>query len=205
MSIVNFAPAFTLEQAGHLAKEFYGLDGEVEGLPSERDQNFLIRCGSGERFVLKIANATEQFAMLEAQNRVMAHVARFESLLPNIVSSLRREEIETVFAQDGSSHFMRLVTYLPGRPMGTVKRHTPGLLFDLGQKLGRLDQVLQEFDHPALHRDFYWDFSNGLNIIRKNLELVKDTELSRMVDELTVKFENVNGSLITGLKKERYL
>ena len=201
MSIVKFAPAFTLEQAGHLAKEFYGLGGEVKGLPSERDQNFLIHSGSGEQFVLKIANTTEQSAILEAQNQVMAHVARYESFLPRIVTSLRGEEIETVSAPDGSSHYVRLVTYLPGTPMGAVKRHTPGMLFDLGQKLGRLDQVLQDFDHPALHRDFYWDFSNGLNIIGKNSVLIKDPELRSMVVDLTVKFESFTAPCLSELRK----
>jgi 4-aminobutyrate aminotransferase-like enzyme/Ser/Thr protein kinase RdoA (MazF antagonist) len=201
MSIVNFAPAFSLEQASRLVKEFYGLNGEVERLPSERDQNFRIHWESGEQFVLKITNSTELLAMLEAQNQVMAHVARSESFLPHIVTSRRGEEIETISGQDGSSHFMRLVTYLPGKPMGTVKRHTPGLLFDLGQKLGRLDQVLQEFDHPALHRDFYWDFSNGLNIVKKNISLVKDPELHSMVNELSGNFEKLTAPLLTGLRK----
>ncbi len=201
MSIVNFAPVFTLEQAGSLVKELYGLDGEVKRLPSERDQNFLVHSGSGEQFVLKIANAMEQSAMLEAQNQVMAHVARYESLLPRVVTSLRGEEIETVSAQDGSSHFVRLVTYLPGKPMGAVKRHTPGLLFDLGQKLGRLDQLLQGFDHPVLHRDFYWDFSNGLNIVRKNSRLITDPKLRLLVESLTVKFESFAAPCLPQLRK----
>ena len=200
MSIVNFAPMFKLEQARHLAKELYGVDGVVEGLPSERDQNFLIQCESGEKFVLKIANATEELAILEAQNQVMEHVATFEQLLPNIVSSLHGERVEMISAQDGSSYLVRLVTFLPGIPMGSVKRHTPGLLFELGQKLGRLDLALQEFDHPALHRDFYWDFANGFKVVRKNLKLVKDSELRGMVDDLTEKYGKFTVPILQNLR-----
>jgi 4-aminobutyrate aminotransferase-like enzyme/Ser/Thr protein kinase RdoA (MazF antagonist) len=201
MSVVNFAPAFNLEQAGLLAKELYGLDGAVATLPSERDQNFLIRCKSGERFVLKIANAIDEFAILEAQNQVMRHVARYENLLPNIVSSLRGEQIETAVASGGGTHFVRLVTYLPGTPMGTVKRHGPELMFDLGQKLGRFDQALQRFDHPALHRDFYWDFANGLRIIRENLKLVKDQKLRNVVEALTENFVKSTDPLLPELRR----
>jgi 4-aminobutyrate aminotransferase-like enzyme/Ser/Thr protein kinase RdoA (MazF antagonist) len=201
MSIVNYAPVFTLEQARRLTKELYGLDGEVQQLPSERDQNFLIRSDLGEHFILKIANAREELAMLEAQNQVMEHVARREHLFPNTMASLRGKKIEAVSTSDGGNHFARLVTYLPGMPMADVKRHTPELLFDLGLKLGRLDLALQDFDHPALHRDFYWDFSNGLRIVKENLKLVKDLELRNMVDELTARFEKITGPLVSNLRR----
>jgi 4-aminobutyrate aminotransferase-like enzyme/Ser/Thr protein kinase RdoA (MazF antagonist) len=201
MSLVKYAPAFALEQARHLVKELYGLDGEVEQLPSERDQNFLIHSKANEKFVLKIANGMEELALLEAQNKVMEHITRHQLLFPNIVSSLHGKKIETVSASDGHLHFVRLVTYLPGVPMGSVKRHTFELLFDLGRKLGGLDLALQDFDHPALHRDFYWDFSNGPKIIRKNLRLVKDQELRRMVDNLITKFEILTAPIVPNLRK----
>ena len=44
-------------------------------LPSERDQNFRIDAPDGRRFVLKIANAHEDVAMLDAENAAMEHVA----------------------------------------------------------------------------------------------------------------------------------
>ena len=39
-----------------LAREQFGLRAEAEALPSERDQNFVLRRDDGRRFVLKIAN-----------------------------------------------------------------------------------------------------------------------------------------------------
>jgi len=201
MSIVNFAPAFALEDARRMVKDLYSLNGVLEQLPSERDQNFLVTTESGERYVLKIANSTEDYAMLEAQNQAMDHVAKHEQLLPLIVRSQKGEKIETIRAMDGGTHFVRLVTYLPGIPMGNVKRHTPELLFDLGQKLARLNQALLGFDHPALHRDFYWDFANGVHVITKNINLVYDKELRRMVTSLTECIEKITAPLLPGLRK----
>jgi 4-aminobutyrate aminotransferase-like enzyme/Ser/Thr protein kinase RdoA (MazF antagonist) len=201
MSIVNYAPVFTLGQARHLVNELYGLDGEVEQLPSERDQNFLLHCKSGEKFVLKIANATEDLALLEAQAQCMEYMARHEHLFPNVVLSLRGEKIETVSVPHKSPHYVRLLTYLPGRPLGSVKRHTSELLFDLGQKLGRMDLALQDFDHPGLHRDFYWDFAHGLKVIGKNRKLVKEQELRKMLDDLTARFEKFTAPLLPDLRK----
>ncbi|MGE5464077.1 MAG: phosphotransferase, partial [Syntrophothermus sp.] len=201
MSIVKFAPAFTLEDARQIVKELYGPEGQVEALPSERDQNFVVTCESGKKYVLKIANSTEEKDLLEAQNQVMEHMAQIENLLPNIVPSQKGHKIESIKGQNGSVHFLRLVTYLPGTPMGNVKRHTPQLLFDLGQKLARFDHALQGFDHPALHRDFYWDFANGLKIVGKNINLVQDGELRSLLESLTANFEKFTLPLLSGLKK----
>ena len=54
---VQKAPRISRHNAERIANEFYGLDVSAERLPSERDQNFLLRAPSGGQFVLKIANA----------------------------------------------------------------------------------------------------------------------------------------------------
>ena len=48
MSIVQYAPKLTLTDAAQLAEKLYGLTGEVASLPSERDQNFLMKPSAGE-------------------------------------------------------------------------------------------------------------------------------------------------------------
>jgi len=200
MSVVKHAPMFALADAARLAKELYGLSGSVDVLPSERDQNFLLTV-SDERYVLKIANATEEYAMLDAQNQMMAHVAEFGNLFPKVIASLRGENIETVSGQDGRNHFVRLVTYLNGTPLGNVKRHSSELMLDLGRRLGELDKALQGFEHPALHRNFHWDFANGLDIVKKNLKLVRDKKMRAMVSTLTNNFEKFTAPLLPRLRK----
>ena len=74
MALLQQAPRLSVEAAADIVRELYALPGSASPLPSERDQNFLIAAGA-DRFVLKIANATEERTMLEAQNAAMAHVA----------------------------------------------------------------------------------------------------------------------------------
>ena len=80
------APRFDVAGAARLARELYGLDSTASPLPSERDQNFLLVTTAGDRFVLKIANATEALEMLDAQNAAMEHVAGL-GLCPRVVAS----------------------------------------------------------------------------------------------------------------------
>jgi len=198
MSVVKFAPMLGVKEAERLAKELYGLGGTLHQLPSERDQNFLMSTDEAW-YVLKIANSLEKWELLDAQNQVMEHVAGLE-LLPKVVKSLRGEKIE-IASVNYTNHFVRLVTYLEGTPMGNVKRHSSEMMFDLGQKLGRLDAALQDFDHLALHRDFHWDFANGLEIVRKNVKLIRDKKLSAMVLALTANFEKFALPLLPRLRR----
>ncbi len=62
-------------------------------LPSERDQNFLLSTASGERFVLKIANAGEERGMLETQNRVMRHLEKKLFFCPRVLVAQNNEFI----------------------------------------------------------------------------------------------------------------
>jgi 4-aminobutyrate aminotransferase-like enzyme/Ser/Thr protein kinase RdoA (MazF antagonist) len=183
-----------------LAQEIYGLQASATPLPSERDQNFLLQTPSGERFVLKIANALEERAMLEAQQQAMTHLAQHASLCPRIVPTRSGEAMAEIQSASGASHLVRLVTYLPGVPFGSLRRHSPELLRDLGHCLGRLDHALANFDHPALHRDFHWDFANGLAVIHEYAGLIADAEMRELVGQLAADFERRVAPLLPGLR-----
>lgn len=158
MQLLSHTPVFDVESASRIAKELFGVCARASVLPSERDQNFLLDA-AGERFVLKIANATESRAFLEAQNAVLEHLGTRISFCPRVVPALNGELINTE-----AGHLVRLVTYLEGMPLAKMT-HTPELLRDFGEKLGKLDRALADFDHPAVHRDFHWDLANGNRVV----------------------------------------
>ena len=65
------APRLSREEALALVTTYYGIEGDGKPLPSERDQNYLLQTATGERFVLKIANSSDDRALLEAQNAAL--------------------------------------------------------------------------------------------------------------------------------------
>jgi Ser/Thr protein kinase RdoA (MazF antagonist) len=146
-------------------------------LPSERDQNFLMVDDSGQQVVLKIANRLESRSFLEAQNCVLDYLAERVPFCQRVIGEIGEFE----------GQFVRVVTYLPGVPLAEIKPHTPGLLQDLGQKLGQLSRALADFDHPAVHRDFHWDLANGNRIVNEYAPLIEDADLRKLV--LKCRFE----------------
>ncbi|GAB4505698.1 MAG: aminotransferase class III-fold pyridoxal phosphate-dependent enzyme [Anaerolineales bacterium] len=201
MSLLDHAPAFTPQDAVRFARELYALDAQAKSLPSERDQNFLLRTANGARFVLKIANATEERALLEAQNQVMRHLAKHISFCPRVLPTTNNDDLAAVQAPNGQQHFIRLVTYLPGIPLGEVQRHSDELLYDLGRKMAQLTHALEDFDHPALHRSFHWDLAQGSEIIQKYQALIREPALRETVQRLAARFEETTAPLLPSLRQ----
>ena len=145
-------------------------------MPSERDQNFLLTTGDGERFVLKIANLREEREVLEAQNAMMTYVAKRVLFCPRVVPASSGEEIATV-----AGRMVRVLSYLPGVPLASVESPSVALLYDFGRKLGQFSGALVGFDHPAAHRSFYWDLARGAQVVEEFGTEINTDRLREMV------------------------
>ena len=172
---VRNAPRFTGRDAVRLARDLYGLSVAAEGLPSERDQNFLLRDVTGQQFVLKIANRDEALEVLDLQNRLLQRLAASDTGLafPRLVAARSGLEITPVGDEDGAAYFVRLLTWVDGVCMATVQPHSPALLGSLGAALARLDNALDGFEHAAAHRVLYWDLRHA-SMAWRHLDLLPE-------------------------------
>ncbi len=200
MRLLEEAPRLTTTDAAAIARELYGLDAFAFPLASERDQNFAILAVEGRRFVLKIANALEDRAMLEAQNAAMSHLAP-SGLCAQVVPSASGDQIVRLPAAWGGRHDVRLLTWVPGVPLGSVRRHSRALLEDLGRRLGEMDRELAAFDHAAIHRDFHWDLARGLSIVREHAGLIEDGELRALVGRVADAYAADDEARVAALRR----
>ncbi|MCB9137274.1 MAG: aminotransferase class III-fold pyridoxal phosphate-dependent enzyme [Caldilineaceae bacterium] len=173
---VTEAPRFSAAEAAEVVRAIYDVSGEIQALPSERDQNFALLTPAGERYVLKIANGHESRAQLECQNAAMARVAAATGKAPRVIPTQTGARMATVAGPAGMRHAVRLVTYLPGEPLAGATPHTPELLAEAGALLGECAAALADFDHPAAHRDFAWDLRNGPRLIAEYAHLLPEGE-----------------------------
>jgi Ser/Thr protein kinase RdoA (MazF antagonist) len=175
MTSVTNAPRLTAATAEQLAADLFGVRGQASPLPSERDQNFRIDsidaadgrgvCPEGSRIRPKTAPWSRPRTLRCGTWRQSAWCPR---------SSPRRK------AADIGKHeqyFVRLVTVLPGHPLGNIGRHTDALLADLGRAVGRMDRALASFDHPAIHREFYWDLAKRAGA--RSLDICRASRMRR--------------------------
>ncbi len=181
MSLIHSTPTFTPAEAQTTAKQLFNFSGTAVPLPSERDQNFLIQqAETGKAIVLKIANAQEEANMLQAQQLAMQHIHARNGRVPAIIPTQTGDTI-TPIHHNGQPYLVWAITYLPGKPMGKVKRHSPALLADIGRTIGTIDRALMDFDHPAAHRRFHWDLQHAVDTIHQHLPDVTDAAMQACV------------------------
>src|SRR5688500_8162721 len=184
MDVLRHAPALTPDKGADLALRMFGVEADASPLPSERDQNFLLRTAAGDHFVLKIANSTDDRALIDAQNAALAHVARSTTLCPRVIPTLDGDQIGELTTDSWTRHLVRLLTWLPGVPLASLPDHPPFLLESLGAAVAELDTALEHFDHPAAHRTFHWDLVHGLALVHDLSSRIPDPALRALVARL---------------------
>ncbi|MCF8106397.1 MAG: aminotransferase class III-fold pyridoxal phosphate-dependent enzyme [Desulfohalobiaceae bacterium] len=187
--VVQHAPRFSLKEAEQIARERFNIRAFAEKLPSERDQNFLLAAEDGSRYVLKIANARETYQVLDFQNKAMSHILKRKAMFtrepdpcPRVLSDVEGETIGRVVDAGGRRHYLRLLSYLEGKPLALARPHDGSLFDDMGRFFAELDLALEDFEHPGVHREFHWDLQHCAPLVAGLLPKIADREKRSLVE-----------------------
>jgi len=174
-------PECTLEEAGSLARDLYGVNGDIKQLASYSDQNFLV----GREFVLKVANSSEPEPVLRFQQAALQRVHEADPSLntPQVISMV---DGRTLALWD-KKHLVWMVNYIPGQFMSDVKNPSQDLLSSLGAYLGRLDLALHLFNHEAMRRDLQWDLQNASRL-EGFLTYIDDNDQKELISQFLQRF-----------------
>ncbi len=154
------APSLSDNDAQVMMLETWGLDANVCCLSSERDQNFLATITDGRRFVLKIANPSEDRAVSNLQTSALQRIQARDPELPVphlLPSRTGAAEVDTTLT-DGRRAMARVLSCVGGSPLFGAPV-TPEMATDLGGKAARLDLALADMRHPAERHPFVWDMT----------------------------------------------
>ena len=157
------APIVSPAEALELADRVYGLKGTLKLLNGERDANFLIRSSCGA-FVLKFINPAEDPGVISFQTQALLHIERHGAHLPvpRVLPALRGEVEPKVLVSE-QTLTLRTVSYLDGISQNLGKPSV-ALMRELGTSLAEINLALNDFQHPAAHRDLLWDVGHAERI-----------------------------------------
>lgn len=156
--LIQGAPELDDAWVRTLARERFGIDGEMKPLTGERDRNYRLATADGARYMLKVSHPAETALVADFQTQALLHLARVDPSLPvqRIVPALDGAPSLLCDPGDGRQRVVRVFTYLPGLPLPEAPR-TPLQQQNLARMLARLDLALQGFDHPAGELPLPWD------------------------------------------------
>ncbi|XP_066210893.1 hydroxylysine kinase [Saccopteryx leptura] len=204
-------PTFSEAQACAVVGSVFGLKvSKIQPLPSYDDQNFHVcisrtedTTGGPTEYVLKISNTESSKTpdLIEVQSYIIMFLqaAGFPTAS---VCRTKGDNITSLMSVDSGSeiksYLVRLLTYLPGRPIAEIPIG-PQLLYEIGGLAAKLDKTLEKFHHPklrCLHREnFIWNLKNvpllekylyalgqdqNCEIVKQVIRLFKDEVMSKL-------------------------
>ena len=199
-------PNFDEQALAKIAKEHYGLKGEISSFVSFEDQNALIKTPKG-KFVIKIANKKWNLEFVKTQAEVLEHLKNVapDMAFPSVVPSLKEEKI--IFF-DGFAVW--LLTFLEGNTLGNMKR-SPELYRDIGCFMGQFSNAMRGFSHPDREgSDALWKLDNVLSCKAYLPDVIdEDTRdrITRLYEEyeksIKPKLQNLRKAILHGDANEQ--
>ncbi|KAK2495365.1 hypothetical protein MC885_016613 [Smutsia gigantea] len=198
-------PTFSEVQASALVESVFGLKvSKIHPLPSYDDQNFHVcisrtkhTTDSPAEYVLKISNTESSKTpdLIEVQSHIMMFL-RAAGFPTASVCRTKGENITSLVSIDSGSeiksYLVRLLTYLPGRPIAEIPI-SPQLLYEIGRLAAKLDKALEKFHHPklsSLHREnFIWNLKN-VPLLEKYLYVLGPSRNQEIVRQVLQLFKN---------------
>ena len=201
LSITFRQPAFSPAEAEEILSRRYGGAGNVRALPSERDQNFLVRFADGRRAVLKISHAGEERGILELQHLALKRLAERAPgvAVPRILPATDGAEILETPGSEGESHYVRLLSWINGATLAEVRPHTPELLESLGRVIGQVDVGLEGLEAAAARRPLKWDLARA-GWIREHLDAIDDRARRVLVQAVLDRFDEEITPALPGVR-----
>lgn len=150
------------EAAAQLCRDLYGIEGAFRRLDPEKDDTYLVSAPSGQRFILKIANAEEAEAELDLQLAALCHLADagFPIPVPRVVAARGGARVSR---DPATGRMVRMLSYVEGTPLDAFDLG-PWEIWQVGRALGQLRQALRTFRHPAQGRALCWDVQHILTL-----------------------------------------
>nr|WP_246048964.1 phosphotransferase [Brenneria rubrifaciens] len=199
--VTGSVPQVSCQQAAEIAWQLYGVRGDVNLLPGERDLNFCLTVSPDQRYMLKVINAAESAEVSHFQSALLLHIAQQAPDLPiPRVIMTRDGRTEPIVERAGGPLSIRMVSYLAGTPQH-VTFPSVELMHQLGETLARLDRALDNFIHPAANRTLLWDISRAEQA-RPYLTYVQDVPQRQHINRVFERYNEFVAPALISLRRQ---
>lgn len=186
MTAIEERPVFTWEEAKTVADRFGNFE-LVKVLPSERDQNLLLRAvaepdspsGGGDvvdHAVLKIHNPNDELAFIDCQSMALELATAAGATCQRQLRTLDSSQVMVALPMKDCERTCqcRMLTFLPGKMLAEAAEQAAenadarAVLFaEVGTAVGSVTAALLNMEHPAAQRTFVWDLCQCEEVIGK--------------------------------------
>ncbi len=139
----------------------YALSGSLERLAGE-NLNYLLTM-EGARYVVKIVDDDMPAEVVEMEFAAIEHAvaAGFPVNLPKIIQNLFGKIETGINIHIKGSYRLRVISFIQGTVLEYLPDISDILTRNVGISLARYHLTMQDFDHPAAHRNHRWNLARA--------------------------------------------
>ena len=175
-------------------KKVWKIEASLTKLDGEYDLNFL---ASGEQdYILKVMRQGCEAEFVDMQCRAFDHITEKapNAPIPKVIKTNSGDRFAIVQDEAGEPRLIWLLEKVEGIVYAKFKPHSAALIHDIGSVLGTVDQALEDFEHPELHRDFKWNLSQAA-WIEDQLNVITDPSRQTLIKNILNKFISIKPDL----------
>ncbi len=191
---------FDASHAEQVSRAQFGLEARAFPLPGYGDRNFRLDDAMGPVGTLKLALEAPSRHLLETQDAALDHLAMRGLPVPRARPGLNGHTLQDVRLPDGGAVMARLITWIPGSPLGAQQHVSHDLEREVGVVLARVAVGLADFDAPPVARAWAWDLAKS-HLARAALPAVEDAPLRSLLTTRLEHFERTLASQLALLPK----
>ena len=180
---------FSIGTIENWVANYYGIEVKASVLNGYDELNFLLTEKSGKKNILKVSNSSHDYFFLEAQVKILQHLAKSDLAAEFQVTTLNKKgETLTEIIVEETTYYIRILSFLEGSFWVEAPVKNKALFENLGSFLGKMDKSLVGFKHPGMHRHYIWDISTARDANYK-MNYIQDAAKKRIADYFMLQFE----------------
>ncbi|MEP6390224.1 MAG: aminotransferase class III-fold pyridoxal phosphate-dependent enzyme [Halioglobus sp.] len=185
-----------------LLEKHYALDGTLTSLPGDRDSNFQLNCSTGEKYVVKLMDATYSERAVSFQVEALLHLqsSNNELVLPCVCPALSGGHWLLVNIES-ETRILWALSWCEGQLLARFSPRHGELAYSFGGLLAQLNCHLADFTHPAMKDGHHWELTRALDHKERLSAIAGDTQtLARnTLEQFQSKLERISESLRWGV------
>ncbi len=167
-----------------LVEKEYGLTATLTRLAGE-NENYLVKTGNNELFVLKLAHKQTTSGMIEIEHLAVERLidAGLDLRLPRVVPTGTGSIEARALMETGELLRGRLLEFIPGRAWCDVLPVAAARFESLGQTIAKINIAMEVIVHPDAGRTHQWDLARAEQH-RPSISLVDDPQRRRILEQV---------------------
>jgi len=185
-----------IDSALSLLRKHYGLGASLTPLDGDEDSNFLVETDNGGKTIFKIMHSGCDEGAVALPCAALQHLAAVAVTVPRVIPSLAGNAYESDCIE-GEQRFIWLLSWCPGTLLVDFSPHSESVYRSFGSALAAIDNALQGFRHPAMHRHSRWQLTCALDSAHKVSDIKGETR--NIARQILERFETIVRDKLPGL------